>query len=78
MFKCFYFYPFPFPGTVFGNGKTSDYLLLGNTVYTVSLYWPYFKDMVLLLLLILFIADLIQCWALRSALGVRNGSGRTL
>lgn len=29
--------PFPFPGTVFGNGKTSDYLLLGNTVYTVSL-----------------------------------------
>lgn len=38
MFKCFYFLsPFPFPGTVFGNGKTSDYLLLGNTVYTVSL-----------------------------------------
>lgn len=30
---------FPFPGSVFGNGKTSDYLLLGNTVYTVSLYW---------------------------------------
>ena len=23
-------------GTVFGNGKTSDYLLLGNFVYTVS------------------------------------------
>lgn len=28
---------FPSPGTVFSNGKTSDYLLLGNTVYTVSL-----------------------------------------
>lgn len=38
MFNCFYFNLFPFPGTVFGNGKTSDYLLLGNTVYTVSLY----------------------------------------
>lgn len=38
MFKCFYFcHLFLFPGTVFGNGKTSDYLLLGNTVYTVSL-----------------------------------------
>lgn len=27
---------FPLAGTVFGNGKTSDYLLLGNFVYTVS------------------------------------------
>jgi hypothetical protein len=30
-----YFY-FLLAGTVFGNGKTSDYLLLGNFVYTVS------------------------------------------
>lgn len=33
IFKCL----LPSTGTVFGNGKTSDYLLLGNTVYTVSL-----------------------------------------
>lgn len=26
----------PFTDTVFGNGRTPDYLLLGNMVYTVS------------------------------------------
>ena len=28
-----------FVDTVFGNGKTPDYLLLGNMVYTVSVLW---------------------------------------
>uniref|UniRef100_A0A672UBM9 Phospholipid-transporting ATPase n=1 Tax=Strigops habroptila TaxID=2489341 RepID=A0A672UBM9_STRHB len=41
LFHSFILFWFPLKalqhGTVFGNGKTSDYLLLGNTVYTVSL-----------------------------------------
>uniref|UniRef100_A0A7M4EQB9 Phospholipid-transporting ATPase n=1 Tax=Crocodylus porosus TaxID=8502 RepID=A0A7M4EQB9_CROPO len=41
LFHSFILFWFPLKalqdGTVFGNGKTSDYLLLGNIVYTVSL-----------------------------------------
>ncbi|KAJ7395795.1 putative phospholipid-transporting ATPase IA [Pitangus sulphuratus] len=40
LFHSFILFWFPLKalqhGTVFGNGKTSDYLLLGNTVYTFS------------------------------------------
>ncbi|XP_075356112.1 phospholipid-transporting ATPase IA isoform X3 [Mycteria americana] len=41
LFHSFILFWFPLKalqhGTVFGNGKTSDYLLLGNTVYTAAM-----------------------------------------
>ncbi|NXB43566.1 AT8A1 ATPase, partial [Leucopsar rothschildi] len=44
LFHSFILFWFPLKalqhGTVFGNGKTSDYLLLGNTVYTVRFVSP--------------------------------------